>query len=198
MFFKKPKFSLDKGFLAKNEYKDVLLAFDKLKQSRIRVDKDEVTLFYPRCSNDIIKPLLLLDALTDFKKARIILADQILISESIAEAFLASTNSRKFRQFKDFQRFSFRDKTIDIFYLEGDILLNKDLPEFDIYFERAFQLFRKDSVDFIPNIIKKANKGALLITDFLDFNHKSLKKVKFPEELKSIGFYKFFGIVRKV
>ena len=198
MFFKRPKFTLNSNFLSDNIYEDVLLAFNKLKQSNIKINKDKITLFYPGCSCDIIRPLLLLDSLCNFKKADVILSDQFLSPETIAETMSSLTGIKRFRKTKEKHIFRFKNKTIKIIYKECDSLLEKNLPDFDIYFERAFQLFRKDNDEFIQNIIKRLNKDGLFISDFIDFKNKDLEELKIPKELNSIGFYKKFGILRKL
>ncbi len=196
MFFK-PKFTLNNDFLKDNLYEDSLLAFNLLKKSKIKLNKKQLTLFYPGSANDIIRPILLLDAISDFQTANIILADQKLSQKFAVETMQNLTNIKKFKKTNNKIKFKFKNKEIKLIFNECDII-NEEIPEFDIYFERAFQLFRKDTKDFIPNIIKKAKKGSLILTDYLDFKHKSLKKINFPKEINSIGFYKQFGGFKKV
>jgi len=197
MFFKKPEFTLKDNLISDKLDKSTISAFNKLKQSSISLKKDEITLFYPGCGNDIIRPLFLLYSLSDFKKANIILSDNLLSPSIIADTVSDLTGIKKFKQSADSHIFRFKDKEIRIIYKEGDSLSDKDLLNFDIFFERAFQLFRKDSIEFIPKIINKLNKGGLFISDFVDFKNKDLKELKFPKEISKIGFYKNFGILRK-
>ncbi len=197
MIFKKPKFTLDNDFLKDKLYEDSLLGFNVLKKSDITLNKKELTLFYPGAANDIIRPLLLLDALANFKQATIILADTHLNSNSVLEMMQNLTNIKKFKKKNNSLTFKFKNKEINFVFKECDIL-KSEIPEFDIYFERAFQLFRKDAKEFIPKIIAKANKDALLISDYLDFKDETLKKINFPKELNYIGFYKKSGVLRKL
>ena len=198
MFFKKPKFTLNDNFISDNLDKDTIFAFKKLKESSININKNKITLFYPGCGNDILRPLLLINSLSNFKKANIILSDNLLSPSIIAETISALTGIKKLKEFTDSQRFRFKDKEINIIYQEGDSLFDQNLLNFDIYFERAFQLFRKDSFDFIPRIINNLNKGGLFISDFIDFKDKNLEELNIPKELSYIGFYKNFGILRKL
>lgn len=198
MIFKKPKFNINNKFIFENLDKYSVSAFHKLKQSNIYLKKEEISLFYPGCGCDILRPLLLLESFCEFKKANIFFADFFLSPQTFAENFSAITNLNKFKKTKNSHKFKFKDKEFNFFYFECDVLLKQTFPNFDIYFERAFQLFRKDSLDFIPNIVKNLNKGGFFVSDFVDFKKKSLKIIKIPEEIKNIGFYKNFAVLKKI
>ena len=133
MFFKKPKFTLNDNFISDNLDKDTIFAFKKLKESSININKNKITLFYPGCGNDILRPLLLINSLSNFKKANIILSDNLLSPSIIAETISALTGLKKLKEFTNSQIFKFKDKEINIIYQEGDSLFDQNLLNFDIY-----------------------------------------------------------------
>lgn len=200
---KKVNFSLCKDYLLKNQYEEVISAFHSLKISDIKLKKDKISFFYPGCGSDIFKPLLILDSIAEFTEADIFLVDFFLSPESIKENIKYLTRIKKVKESyiddRLCQQYKFKDKILNIFYLENDVLKLEDFPVFDIYFERAFQLFRKDSPEFGKKVIANLNKDGLLISDFIDFPETDLKKLVIPNNFSEICFYKkSFGILKKI
>jgi hypothetical protein len=188
--FKKPSsfglFDLDK-FLHENEIK----GFEALQSKKIA--KDEVTLFYPGSENDVIMPTLMLIAFADFRKAKIVLANAEADIKYAAGLFQQLTHCKKFKQEGNKCTFFFEDRTFEIICHKYDVL--QGLPpigEIDIYFERAFQVFRQSHPEYFPIVKSKLAKGAIVISDFGDI--LDMEIIETPEEAKALGFYKNFSV----
>ncbi|MBW3018702.1 hypothetical protein KY329_00770 [Candidatus Woesearchaeota archaeon] len=190
LFAKTTDFSLKlENFLHPAEIK----GFEALKDTKIK--KEEIVLFYPGSANDTIMPTLMLVALADFKKAKIVLADPETELDFAAGLFQQLTDCRKFRKKNNSCTFYFNDKTFEIGCHKYDVLQSLPIEKIDIYFERAFQVFRQGSPEFFPMIKSKLADDALVITDFGDI--LDMEIIKTPEEAKALGFYKNFSVFTK-
>ena len=183
-FAKKTAFRVEASrFLTNEEIK----GFEALK-----MDKENISIFYPGSGNDILRPLMLLG---NFKTARIILADKNLDPDMAAGYFSEITGCRNFTKLGNTYSFEFTDRTVMIECHEIDVLLKfPDINDIDVYFERAFQIFRQASPDFFLQVKMKLAKEAKIISDYGDIF--GMEKIEVPEEAKAIGFYKNLGVYR--
>jgi len=191
-----------------NSYLSLMKIFENNKYS-----KSNITLFYPGCGADVVNPLLFLDILLDWKNTRaitLIYAD----TSSIAPMFIGETVD-KITGVKNVVKFISEDEAhisftinncrITLVYILADVL--QKLPQildkgFDIYFERAFEIFRADEAMFIRYVLEHVNKNGLLISDCGFCRQDMLKKYGFvdfgPKKLPSeLGLYNTLKIYKK-
>jgi predicted GNAT superfamily acetyltransferase len=186
--------------LCKDEL-DTLLKIKKIFKDK-KLKKDEITLFYPGCGDDIINPLLLSDALLSYKTVNLVLIDVELFN--VMSYF--RKNNIKFKSKRSKNKITVniktKTKTINLIHYAKDAL--SDWPAelqqgFDVYFERAFEICRRDDPFFVKRVLNNLNKDGLLISDcgFYDISvlkSNNLKQIKVPS---NFGFYDNFKIFKK-
>jgi hypothetical protein len=172
---------------AKGLFKGDIINTDKLEDYFLDGDKEKLELinftlssnltkprlFYPACGADIIYLLFFVQKVFDVEEINLILNDiesnlGIIktILDDIGVSFSESNISISF----------YWDKMlVNLTFVVGDVF-SLDLPEFDIYFERAFRIMKSDKKDYEKKIFDKLSVGGFLISDS-GFNHFDLDKV---------------------
>mgnify|MGYP000451073094 CR=1 FL=1 len=81
-------------------------------------------------------------------------------------------------------RFYWKNILVTLTFMQGNIFNTFDsIPEYDIYFERAFRIMKEEtSSDFESKIIDKLNQGGLIISDS-GFKSIPLKKIEISANL---------------
>ena len=199
----------------KNLYPEEFEAYLKLKKifAGKKISRKHIVFFYPGSGADVLNPMLYLDALVDWKSAEAI--DFIFVDiDGAAPTFICSMLEKltgrkpKLKFLSDTKArvtFTFDNTRITLTYILADAVEN--LPKdarvnFDIYFERAFELFRANAGWFIEFVLGHVSKGGLLISDCGFCRQDLLKKYSFvgfgPKELPlELGFYKNLKIYKK-
>lgn len=181
-----------KKVLGKDEQESFLKIKKIFKNKRLK--KDEITFFYPGCGDDIVNPLLLSDVLLRFKTINLVLVDVELFD---IISILENQNIR-FKSKKSKNRitvnFKQKNKQVNIIHYAKNAL--DEWPAelqngFDVYFERAFEICRRDDPFFITRILNNINKNGLLVSDcgFCDktiIEKNSFREIKVPA---NFGFY---------
>ena len=134
-----------------------------------------VHLYYPGCGQDLVWPLLMLYKIAQhstswtltcqdpqYSFGALVATCQTLTGQHVTPLF-----SQK-KEGMDGARFSYKDKTITIFYFSTDAL--QDIPKtlnqgYDIYFERGFDICRKDDPGFLDEALKTLRRDGVAITD---------------------------------
>lgn len=172
---------LTEFFLA-NDYQQ-LNYLDKIKPLKI---KNKLTLFYPGSGADILFPLIYLEKLfPKIKKAKFLFLDlddsSGLIKTTLDDLGISfSGNKSKIK-------FYWKGKKIKLNFVSGDIFeLIKDIPCFDVYFERAFRIMKEKDSNYEHQVFSKLNQGGVLISDS-GFRKVPLKRIEVPLELSSYG-----------
>lgn len=172
--------------------------------------KEHIVLFYPGCGADIINPLLFLDVLVDWRKVKTIGLIYMDVND-VAPCFISSmlnkiiTSKNRLEYISDDKariRFMFKNSRATLTYFLADVLKRPPQISFDIYFERAFEIFRAEEGWFIHYVLEHVNDGGLLISDCGFCRQDLFKKNGFvelgPEKLPSeLGLYKQLKIYKK-
>lgn len=201
-----PKFKLDKRAMKVDldeDFESYLKLKDILKEKQFRKD---ISIYYPGYGGDMLGLVTMIDLFARrSKNIRIIVTDihsGTAIMLPLAKRYFKAFNKRMIvEKRKHILRLYFKDKTIEI------IAYNRNAFSFfpeelikgiDIYYERAFNLFRESELEFQELISRKIRKDGLIVADhpFRIRHHE--KKFKVLNVPKNFGFYKKFCIYQKV
>lgn len=171
-------------------------ALESLKESDLYIEQDQVTIVYPGSSHDTKLPLILLEGLTKFKRAKIIMMDLSISPREVSNHLHILTGSKGFVVKDNKAKFNWKDKQIEIETHNLDLRYGfPELQEYQIYIERGFQLFRDGIPDFLHRITKNLKENGLLITDYGDGIYE---EQKVNPDIKKLGFYKNLKIYKKL
>ncbi len=138
------------------------------------------TLLYPGCGCDIITPLLFIEKLfPKLPKINFLFVDQkdnLDLIKTILEDIDIS-----FSQNSNILSFYWNDLLVSLQFCQDDIFTTT-LPEFNIYFERAFRIMKDADQTFEQRIYNQLSPNGLLISDS-GFQKLSLNKISIPPEL---------------
>lgn len=167
-------------------------------------DKKVITVYHPGAGSDLLTLLAMYDAIVSKKNkvANFIFIDMRDFYDSLIQQLEKYTHKPritvKMQKKKQIITASYKDKKIRIIYYVSDFCncFPKELENgIDIYYERAFEMFRAKDYITMRRIFSSMNKSGLMITDH-SFDFASLKS-KF-KRLKGIpkkfGLYKNFQI----
>ena len=206
MLFKKPKLNYEK--LKSGSFKDEFATYLKLKQhfNGHKLKKDKITFFNPGAGGDIINPILFIDALTEAKELELIFFDPrfyyMFVIEGLKEIIDNFKYNIKLNNSTAVIKFKINKTKYNLVYIGRDAFAR--IPDeikagFDIYYERAFRLFRDDQNLYMALVFEKMNPGGLAITDW-GFNKPVLEKgnlKKIDNLPKDFGIYKNLTIYKK-
>ncbi|MFA6461788.1 MAG: hypothetical protein WCV90_05955 [Candidatus Woesearchaeota archaeon] len=156
------------------------------KISKINLSFDNPTLIYPGCGVDLFSPLIYLERLFPEVKA----ANLIFIDENEALSVLKTQLDEvgvSFAEKKNRITFYWKDQLIALEFIEGDIaeILSK-LPNYHLYFEKAFRIMREQIPDYERRILEKLSVGGIVISD-TGFEDADLEQFNVPKELSAYG-----------
>ena len=207
MFFKKPVLNLEK--LKDNSFEDELSTCHKLKKifKNKKLKKDKVVILNLGAGGDIINPMLFADALVEAKEIVFLFYDprfyyQFIIGEleDIIDNFKYKL---KLNGNTAIIKFKLNNTKMSIVY-SGRNAFDGMPPEikqgFDVYYERAFRLFRDDQNLYMAFVFEKMNKDGLVVTDW-GFNKLITEKgnlQKIEGIPKEFGIYHNLTIYKKV
>ncbi|MBU0470696.1 MAG: hypothetical protein KKA62_04185 [Nanoarchaeota archaeon] len=157
----------------------------QLKDScNLTLTKKKPTLFYPGCGSDILTPLIYLESLfPQTTEADLIFNDENntfgLIKTILDEVGVS------FQEQDNHLCFYWKNILIHLEFIQGDAFsLIREIPPFEIYFEKAFRIMKSYHQDFEDLVYEKLAEKGILISDS-GFQDKDLKKVPVPEALSS-------------
>ncbi len=170
-----------KSFFFNEDY----LLLDKLYQvPKLTLPQQRPTLLYPGCGSDIFTPLIYLERLfPELKETNMIFIDTSytlgLIKTQLDEVGISfsepSKNNISFYWNNIFIKLKFEEKNIFTIFL----------PEFNVYFEKAFRIMKEQDLNYEDKIIQKLTKNGILISDS-GFQQK-IKQIPISPELSSYG-----------
>ncbi len=147
---------------------------------------EKPTLFYPGCGSDILTPLIYLEKLfPNTKEANLIFVDEIDFKGIIKTILddIGVTFSEGIKKNKNKIKFYWKNTLINLEFTEENIF-DLNLPNFDVYFEKAFRIMKDRNLGYEKNIINKLNKNGIIISDS-GFQNTQLKKLSVPRELSA-------------
>lgn len=152
---------------------------------------DNPTLFYPGSGSDILTPLHYLRIFPNLKKINCIFMDK-------------SDNYGSIKTILDDVGVCFEESNSSLKFYWGSILVylvftktnvfTIDLPNFDIYFEKAFRAMKEDHLDYEFKIYNQLNKNGFIISDS-GFQQLKLPLINVSPEL---SIYREMIIAKKV
>ena len=86
--------------------------------------------------------------------------------------------------------FYWKNTLIELQFIQGDVFsLLPQLPAFNVYFEKAFRIFKDEDSLYEKNIFEKLKKDGILISDsgFKWLSLQNLQRIAVPKELSSYG-----------
>lgn len=173
-----------------------------------QLEKKSITIYSPGCGKDAGSLLLIYDAIVSEKNinATFVFMDMRDFFDELIFEFKKFTkkplivfkNSKKRHE----ARIHYKDKYFTILYYVQDLSgkLPKELKNnIDIYYERAFEMFRSSDSIFASDIYKNTTSHGLLISDY-GFNFGSYKKnfKKLKGIPQKFGLYKKFQIWQRI
>jgi hypothetical protein len=203
------KFGLNQDLVKKvlrENYDSYIKIKDLFKDKLIK--KEKVTFYYPGCGWNILHLLLIYDALVSRKnkEAHFVLVDMrdthSAISNEIAMHLKGARIVEKVVKGKYIAKIYFKDRVFKITaYIKSALSFTP--PEIkskiDVYYERAFELFRTNDDFFLPRICSLTKKGGLMITDHSFRFGKFKDRFKKLEEMpKGLGLYPNFQVWQKI
>ena len=201
----RPVFSLKPDILDEFLHVDEIDASEHITEGLL--DKERLTFFYPGCGLDVVQPLLYASKICSAEHIRFVFADKDISADEIASLMLQLTDNHNFRVKKidkntEVAEFFFQDRDISFICKSGNVLtqIPKELKDgYDVYFERAFEIFREENQSFLPNILDHLNKDGIVISDagIPKELAKDLEKIKVSPKARPLGFYKRLSMYRK-
>ena len=152
--------------------------------SKLNLPSNIPILFYPGCGVDIFTPLIYLQRLfSQLSQAKLLFNDLDntfgIIKTCLDEVGITFSEQRNQLQFY------WQNILINLTFIQGDMLtaLN-NLPNFDIYFERALRIYRQNYPDYEQKVFTKLKPGGILISDS-GYAHLPLSLLPAPLSLSS-------------
>ncbi len=139
-------------------------------------------LIYPGSGDDWVTPMQYVKRLfPNLKALRLILIDiddvGELIEKTLREKQIIFTKN------KELLHFNWQGIEVMLtFWLKNIFFCIREIPLFDIYFEKAFRIMKLQEDEYEEIIFAKLKRGGLLISDS-GFSHFSLKIIPSPKEL---------------
>jgi hypothetical protein len=191
----------------RNEYEGYL----KLKKwfSNKQINQKKLKIYYPGCGRDFATLLLIYDALVSKENTEVefIFLDMRDFYDGILYELQKYTLGKgpwivqHISKDKYKATAYFKNKTFSIIYYVKYI--SSSLPSelkagFDIYYERAFEMFRSKNMMFMYPIYKNIHSLGLILSDYgFDIGSQKNKFKKLPKVTKQFGLYNNFQIWQK-
>ena len=203
-----PKEKKLKEFFFSEDYKKLKeLKSQELKTQNLLLSSLQTpVLFYPGCGADILFPLLFMEKFfPKLERGTFIFADKEftlgLIKTVLDEVGISFAENNKNENEQNFQwmnnsqnkpaiLFYWKELLIELHFFQEDIFsLLPELPAFDVYFEKAFRIFKDENGLYEKNIFEKLKKNGILISDsgFQWLSSQNLQRIAVPKELSSYG-----------
>ncbi len=176
-----PKKEKIQEYLFPDEYQNLSLLLDLPK---LEYPKNPV-LFYPGCGADILLPLHYMEIL--FPRLQNIhfifndLDNNLGLFKTILDDVGVSFQELK----KNHLQFYWKGILVDLQFLQGNIFPTlSQIPDFNIYFERAFRIMKDGHENYEQQIYQKLKPKGILISDS-GFQQLPLQKLAVSQELSS-------------
>jgi len=172
-----------------------------------QIKKKKITLYSPGCGRDMATTLMVCDTLLskETKELNLIFLDMRDLYDGLLYELEKYTKGVKITHKKSKDKYQsiayFKDKTLRITYYVHDAssFFPPELKNnIDIYYERAFELFRSHDTVMAYKIMKNTKKLGLIITDYgFDFGSQKDSFKKLKKIPKKFGLYNNFQIWQK-
>jgi hypothetical protein len=157
-----------------------------LKRRDNTAETDEPILFYPGCGVDVLFPLLYVKILfPNLKRIQFQFVDKEDMFGLIKT--LLDDIGIFFEDYKRWIQFYWEDVLVSLYFTQVDIFeMVRNVPSFDIYFERAFRIMKERDSSYEKTVFSLLKKGGILISDsgYQDFQ---LEKIDVSLALSMYG-----------
>ncbi|MBI2666254.1 hypothetical protein HYX13_01445 [Candidatus Woesearchaeota archaeon] len=191
-----------KEFIFAGDYEKLNNLDAHLKQ-KITLFLENPTLFYPGCGADILSPLLYLERLfSPLQEVNFIFLDHdyslgiiktVLDDVGVSFAVMIKLPKDKYMaQMKGGIVFYWKEMLVKLYFHQGNVFTSlPQLPEYDIYFEKAFRIFKGEEPGqrYESIVFQKLKPQGVLISDsgFQWIPKKQLQKIPVPRDFSSYG-----------
>jgi hypothetical protein len=184
------KVNLDKlnNYIFEEDYRNLNL----INNIEVHFKNENITLLYPGCGVDILFPLFYLEKLfPKVNETKLIFIDVEnclgtikTILDDLGISF--KENIKIFKKNENEQiSFYWNEKLIKLEFIHKNVgLLLDNLPNYNIYFEKAFRIMKDDITDYEDKIFTKLDQNGILISDS-GFSNFPLKRIEVSEKLSS-------------
>ncbi len=177
----KPNEDKVKEYLFPDEYKNLSLLLDLPK---LEYHKNPI-LFYPGCGADILIPLKYIEILFPLLCNVTFIFNDADNNLGLIKTILDDVGISFQEPKKNSLRFYWGGILVDLKFIQGNVFqLLSSLPEFDIYFERAFRIMKDDHLQYEQQIYHKLKPNGILISDS-GFQQLPLEKIEVSPELSA-------------
>ncbi|MBS3116889.1 hypothetical protein J4421_04820 [Candidatus Woesearchaeota archaeon] len=148
------------------------------------LSSDRPLLFYPGCGVDILFPLhylqILFPRLSQITFFFVDLSHSLGIIKSVFDDIGVTFSDKN-----NILLFYWKNTLIKLCYCQGDVFsILETLPEYDIYFEKAFCIMKEQDPSYESRVYQKLKPNGVLISDS-GFQSFPLQKIKVSPELSS-------------
>lgn len=181
------------------DYSTYLKIKELLKTYKIR--KQKITVYYPGCGSDLVNVLIMIDMLEEAKQIDIIFVDPKGAFPVMIAEMKKTTYKPKIKQSKNKATIHFKNKKINMIYYSENAFdfIPKEIENgIDLYFERAFNLFREEKEKQMNKIFPLINERGFIISDYgFELGKYKRQFVQIKNIPKNFGFYQNFHIFQK-
>lgn len=160
------------------------LSLSKVSVSRAVDSAETLVLFYPGCGADILFPLKYVEKLfpnlTEIKFIFNDLDDNLNLIKTVLDDVGIS-----FSEEDNHINFYWNNLLVHLEFQLGNIF-EIELPNFDIYFEKAFRIMKSYHPEYESKVFTKLNPGGILISDS-GFQEFPLQKLPASPKLSAYG-----------
>ena len=167
---------------------------NRLNPIQISLHSKKPILFYPGCGVDVLSPLLFMEkAFPELKQCIFVFADKeemLGIIKTVLDEVGVSFKQNFFDRKKKKIFFYWRERLIELQFIKENVFtFISQLPEYHIYFEKAFRIFKGEDVAYERRVFEKLAPGGVLVSDsgFQWIPSSDLQRITVPKELSSYG-----------
>lgn len=156
-----------------------------LKFNRAVKPTENLTLFYPGCGADILFPLKYVEKLFPNLTEINFIFNDLDANLSMIKTVLDEVGISFAEEENKKINFYWNDALVNLQFVQGNVF-ETELPNFDIYFEKAFRIMKSYHPEYESKVFTKLNLGGILISDS-GFQEFPLKKLKVSQKLSAYG-----------
>ena len=169
-----------KEYFHESDYEDLKL----LDNIKVPLSTSTPIFFYPGCGCDILLPLHYFEKLfPSIEEANFIFndcVDNFTLIKTVLDDIGVS-----FSENNSTITFYWKNTLINLKFIKEDAFSFK-LPEFDIYFEKAFRIMKDQDITFEQRVYQKLKQKGVIISDS-GFHNQLLKRLPVSNNLSSYG-----------
>ncbi len=156
-----------------------------LENLKLDFDFKRPLVFYPGCGVDIVWFLQVMERVFDSPEVDVLFLDQDYVQGTI-ETVLDDIGVSFERQ-GNVLHFYYSGRLFHLTIRQADVFSDwKSVPEYDMYFERAFRLMRDFASEYEKRVVEKLHPGGVLISDS-GYKDYGLEEIPVAGEISAYG-----------